>query len=285
MDSGRGLAIMDTRRGKLDPGTAGNEDMDMTTPPQPCVDCSRIFLEQSRRIEEEDPVEDRLWASKSRVLDNTVHVKHIVDELATFCKDTRNVHLKVKNWAIELQEVMDALRENTIELAHGVEDNYNEAKKMRRVLVGHADANCPDLLLGMYNRALSTSTFPATWKVARVVFLHKGRGKPVSEPSSYRPLCILDTAGKLLERLILARLAVHVEDTGGLSPRQFGFRQGSSTMDAIRAVVAEADAAACGPVQDRHLCVMITLDVRNTFNSAPWKLIDAALGRRSTPST
>lgn len=57
-------------------------------------------------------------------------------------------------------------------------------------------AKFPDLLLGMYKRALSTATFPATWKVAWVVFLHKGRGKPVDSPSSFRLLCMLDTKVK-----------------------------------------------------------------------------------------
>lgn len=35
-----------------------------------------------------------------------------------------------------------------------------------------------------------------------------------------------------------------------------------------------ADAAKRGGVRDRHLSVMVTLDVRNAFNTAPWHLID-----------
>lgn len=51
----------------------------------------------------------------------------------------------------------------------------------------------------------------------------------------------------------------------------------------MRAVLAEADAAACELVRGRRLCIMITLDVPNAFDSAPWRLIVAALKRRGTP--
>ncbi|KAH8340498.1 hypothetical protein KR074_007420, partial [Drosophila pseudoananassae] len=48
----------------------------------------------------------------------------------------------------------------------------------------------------------------------------KGRGQ------SYRPICLLDTTGKVFERVIAARLEAAVEEAGGLSPKQYGFRKG-----------------------------------------------------------
>jgi len=38
------------------------------------------------------------------------------------------------------------------------------------------------------------------------------------------------------------------------------------------------------PVQSRHLCALITLDVQNYFNFAPWILVDAALKTRDIPT-
>ena len=55
--------------------------------------------------------------------------------------------------------------------------------------------------------------------------------------SSYRPICLLDTMGKLLEEMILQRLQGHMVHENGLSENQFGFRKGRSTVDAIQAVV------------------------------------------------
>ncbi|CAB0043535.1 unnamed protein product [Trichogramma brassicae] len=52
-----------------------------------------------------------------------------------------------------------------------------------------------------------------------------------------RPLCMLDTAGKILERIICDRLEAFTERPIGLSERQYGFRKGRSTIDAIEDVV------------------------------------------------
>jgi hypothetical protein len=56
-----------------------------------------------------------------------------------------------------------------------------------------------------------------------------------------------------------------------------------STTDAIEDVLRMAYSTKRGPVQDRNLCVLISLNVKNAFNSAPWTLIDEALRRAAVP--
>ena len=91
-----------------------------------------------------------------------------------------------------------------------------------------------EMFLSMYNRCLQEGIFPAKWKQQRLVLLPKGK-KPPDEPSSYRPLCMLDTAGKFFERIIHERIEEYSERH--LSNNQFGFRKGRSTLDAIKLVV------------------------------------------------
>lgn len=52
-----------------------------------------------------------------------------------------------------------------------------------------------------FNACLKEGRFPAEWKVARLVLLKKGN-KPEGLPSSYRPICLLDEAGKFFERIL-----------------------------------------------------------------------------------
>ncbi|KAL4121985.1 hypothetical protein QTP88_014400 [Uroleucon formosanum] len=140
-----------------------------------------------------------------------------------------------------------------------------------------------NIFVKMYNRCLSESVFPVRWKRARLLLLHKGPDKPVSNPSSFRPLCMLDTTGKLFERILLLRLNEHLERAGGLNTNQFGFRRGCSTEDAINKVLDLARWANHGPSKNQELCVLVALDVQNAFNSAPWKHVDEALRRRGVP--
>jgi len=95
---------------------------------------------------------------------------------------------------------------------------------------------------------------------------------------------MLDTAGKLLERLVLARLNQHLDDTGQKSEDQYGFRSGRSTLYAIERIIQAVRGAATGAVQHRNICVVVSLDVRNAFNAAPWKKVDAALRASHVPS-
>ncbi|KAL4132686.1 hypothetical protein QTP88_009804 [Uroleucon formosanum] len=95
----------------------------------------------------------------------------------------------------------------------------------------------PNILLDLYNSCLRSGTFPAEWKTSRVVLLKKGN-KPDGVPSSYRPLCLLNDVGKILEFLLARRLEDYMSDSGGLSANQYGFRKGKSTDDAVRELQA-----------------------------------------------
>ena len=97
----------------------------------------------------------------------------------------------------------------------------------------------PQLLLCMFNICLRAGVFCSRWKRARLVLISKGKGD-ANSPASYRPLCMLDTAGKVLEKLIKPRLLQAIKDSGDLSDRQYGFRKGRSTVDAINTLVASA---------------------------------------------
>ncbi|GJQ65282.1 hypothetical protein Trydic_g7403 [Trypoxylus dichotomus] len=150
----------------------------------------------------------------------------------------------------ELRTVMGSLAQRR---APGPDNITNEILKL---VYQHS----PHLLLDMYNECLAAGVFPTRWKVARLVLITKKQGAP-DDPSTYRPLCMLDTAGKVLERLIRTRLQAVMEDAGGLSPRQYGFRRGRSTADALREV--------CDAVNGFELAVNVGAQVDNEACKRP----------------
>ncbi|CAB0042903.1 unnamed protein product, partial [Trichogramma brassicae] len=171
----------------------------------------------------------------------------------------------------ELKEAQSRIKERS---APGPDGIPNSELKI-------AIAARPDIFLRVYTTCLETGVFPSGWKGQRLVLLPKS-GKPPDEPSSYRPLCMLDTAGKILERIICDRLEAFTERPGG----QYGFRKGRSTIDAIEDVISTARNAVAGRRWLRgtkKYCAVMTLDVRNAFNSARWDNILAALRRLLVP--
>ncbi|CAB0044363.1 unnamed protein product [Trichogramma brassicae] len=91
--------------------------------------------------------------------------------------------------------------------------------------------------------------------------------------SSYRPLCMLDTAGKILERIMVGRLEAHTEGPAGLADSQFGFPLPDQPISGKR-----------WHRGTKKYCAIITLDVRNAFNSARWDKILTALSQMEVPA-
>lgn len=136
----------------------------------------------------------------------------------------------------------------------------------------------PEKVLEAMNETLLGDYFPDDWKISRLVMLRKP-GKPEGVPTSYRPLCLLNTLGKLMEQLLLQRLKAEIERTDALSENQFGFREGKSTLDAIDMVMRTVDNAATRSHRNRLIPAVVTFDIRNAFNSASWAHILQELRR------
>lgn len=141
----------------------------------------------------------------------------------------------------------------------------------------------PEILSGLFNACLEQGVFPANWKTAKLILLRKG-AKPLDSPSSYRPICLLNTIGKLFERVIKGRLENYLAEANGLSDKQYGFRKGRSTVDAVNKLMETVDKSSTGPLRRRQLCAVVALDVRNAFNTARWDRIEKALHRKRVPN-
>lgn len=88
----------------------------------------------------------------------------------------------------------------------------------------------PNILLHVFNNCLRQRQFSQKRKEARLVLLHKGQAKPLEIPSSFRPLSMLNTIGKTMERLLLNRLNGYLDTAPlGKSEQQYGFCQVRST--------------------------------------------------------
>jgi len=67
--------------------------------------------------------------------------------------------------------------------------------------------------------------FSGTWKIAIIVPVHKP-GRPNSSPKSYRPISLLPTFSKLLERILLHRIKSFLKI---IPLQQFSFKPFHST--------------------------------------------------------
>ena len=83
----------------------------------------------------------------------------------------------------------------------------------------------------LFNKSISTGTFPSAWKFARIVPIPKGGDR--RNPANYRPVSLLSILSKLLEKHITGLLQDHLSTYAPLSACQWGFTAGRSTTTAL----------------------------------------------------
>ena len=88
-----------------------------------------------------------------------------------------------------------------------------------------------DSLTYIFNQAITLSTFPDQWKVARVTSLYKSG--PRNIPGNYRPISVLPKISKIMEQTLYNQLYNYLTKFGLLSNSQFGFRKSRSTATAL----------------------------------------------------
>ena len=87
-------------------------------------------------------------------------------------------------------------------------------------------------LAQIFNRNLRSGYFPYAWKTANVIPIQKP-GKSLSDPGSHRPICLLSTVSKLLERDVAHRVNSLIHRNLILPPEQLGFRKQNSTVSQL----------------------------------------------------
>jgi hypothetical protein len=99
-------------------------------------------------------------------------------------------------------------------------------------------------------------------------------GRAPDSPTAFRLLCLWDEAGKLLERVVAARLESHLSPRApGLHDAQFGCRRGRSTSDAVARVSSLVERSE----RQGYVALAVSLDVINDFISIPCERIGRAL--------
>ena len=103
----------------------------------------------------------------------------------------------------------------------------------------------PQLILDLFNKCLERGHLPKQWKRQKLVLISKGKSKDTKTPSSWRPLCMLHSTGKLYERMILNCLQSELDDleNEGLWVMQYGFCTRWSTLHAMQKVQKRVDKA------------------------------------------
>jgi hypothetical protein len=129
----------------------------------------------------------------------------------------------------------------------------------------------PDLLPSLFTAALCLGGHP--WPTAKVVVIPKP-GKPdYSLPCAYRPISLLKCVGKVLEKIVAARLRADVDTHRLIPPSQFGSHHFHSALDAATMRRYKAEST----IKAGRVGVVVLMDISRFFDSLDLSLMERIL--------
>ena len=113
----------------------------------------------------------------------------------------------------------------------------------------------------IFNKSMLQGKFPDSVKLADVSPLYKSKDQ--NECTNYRPISLLLTISKLLEKIMYKRTYNFLEQTGQLYNSQYGFRTSHSCENAVSELLAEIIKGN----QEGLYTVSIFLDLSKAFDT------------------
>jgi hypothetical protein len=118
----------------------------------------------------------------------------------------------------------------------------------------------------LFNYSLFFQHVPKCWKVAKIKVLKK-KDIDLDNPSSYRPISLLVTTSRILERIMNQRITKWVDSIKLINPCQSGFRKNHSCQDNIFKIIETCKIG----LQNGQKCGKTDFDVEKAFDKAPHK--------------
>ena len=125
----------------------------------------------------------------------------------------------------------------------------------------------------IFNQSLQTGTFPSSMKKADVTPLYKSKSK--YEKTNYRPISLLLTISKILEKAVYSRTYNFLEQNQTLYNSQYGFRSQHSCQDAISELVGKI----IKNMEEQKYTMAVFIDLSKAFDTLEHKVLFAKLYR------
>lgn len=128
------------------------------------------------------------------------------------------------------------------------------------ILIMCAEVISPYLAF-FFQIAFESGIFPDSLKIAKIVPIYKSGEKRL--PNNYRPISLLPSLSKVLEKLIKVRLVKFLEKNNVFNCNQYGFREKHSTTHALVDILS----LTYNKIEKNNFICLLTMDLKKAFDT------------------
>ena len=158
------------------------------------------------------------------------------------------------------KEISDLIQKLPAKTSSGYDNISNVLLKR----IGHCIVSP---LTTIFNESLTMGVFPDVMKLADVVPLYKAKEKFLE--TNYRPISLLTTMSKILEKVVYNRVYTFLNDNNQLYANQYGFRNRHSCDNAVSDVVSHI----VKNLEANKTSVALFLDLSKAFDTLDHDLL------------
>ena len=238
----------------------------------------QIINEVSGRINDKTSLIDYITVDEVRVYQGPKIANHFAQYFSTVGKTFAE---KIPKPAKDIAYYLSCIRQNELSLFLSP-CNLSELGKLIDGLPNKTSSgydNISNILLKklktelliplthVFNQSLQQGTFPDAMKIAEVIPLYKGKERHIE--SNYRPISLLTTMSKILEKIVYNRVYDFLNQTGQIVPTQYGFREGHSCDNAVSHLVGKV----LKNQENKLDTVAIYLDLSKAFDTLDHNIV------------
>lgn len=139
------------------------------------------------------------------------------------------------------------------------------ADRITHPMITHGGPAMNECLLYLYNKSWCAGRLPEIWKVAKVHPIPK-KDKDLGEISSYRPISLLSSLAKTMERMVTRRLMCLAVRNNWISEFQSAFRSSGSTLDHLTRLCNDVWTA----FEERKTVTLVMADIHKAYDTV-WR--------------
>ena len=181
-----------------------------------------------------------------------------------FSQSTHKTYARIKYTPVTTMEIENIIKSLKTKCSYGYDEISSKILKLSSPFIISP-------LNYIFNKVLSKGVFPDRLKYSIIKPLYKKGSR--QELSNYRPISLLTSFSKIIEKIMQSRLLNHLNKLNILAKEQFGFRPKLTTDNAIFALTNEI----LNALNNKLIVGGIFCDIEKAFDSVNFEILLAKL--------